>query len=520
MLLDRPFVVLVSSNGRTERPLSLLELAQMLRMRQVTATDQVFATPPLLDGTTKAFVTTRKARMIDDLVDMDSVEQMSGDDVEELAFALWEQLTPKELVTEAEAILTERATAQNGGVRADLGDELTRACVEIAPPLDLRCSGFLRGPVDLLPTLADAAARELGETQATRTTALAQLRRKMQVLERDGMPGGSPGIGRAITFGRTDDEFLVAFLRAKKFVVADALSAIVRYARFVEENAEWLAETESLLGDEARLASQLGIYVAPGTTQSGRRVLLLKWSQVSEALLRRVEPERHSVPLFQLIVRLVLGLFGRLLSDSHAQVLGVTLIQDWEDPPPMALVMRINSTLTYAQKRTLLGLLREVLPLRQSGLFALNQPAWLTIMMAARTNKKKALVPGGWFPYLPERISYEQLHSMVSPADLPVAFRGFQALRPTPDPEDQELHVQELQKQIRLFTDLLREVDDIPLRAKLVAIQTELARIMLARSEDDQCKRGMALEEIGVPAGRIALSTHARSDAEQPCALQ
>ena len=111
---------------------------------------------------------------------------------------------------------------------------------------------------------------------------------------------------------------------------------------------------------ETLLAKADGSYVAPGTTCSGRRVILVKWSQVSEALLRRVEPERHSVPLFRVIVRLTLGVFGRLLSDGHAQVLGVTLIQDWEDPPPMALVMRINSTLTNPQKRALLGLLRDV----------------------------------------------------------------------------------------------------------------------------------------------------------------
>jgi len=333
-----------------------------------------------------------------------------------------------------------------------------------------------------------------------------------------------PGIGRAIAFGRTDDQFLVAFLRAKKFSVMDALRAIVRYTRFVEEQAEWLGETEPLLGDEARLGKQLGAYVAPGTTRSGRRVILVKWSQVSEALLRRVEPERHSVPLFRVIVRLTLGVFGRLLSDGHAQVLGVTLIQDWEDPPPMALVMRINSTLTNPQKRALLGLLREVLPLRQNGLFALNQPAWLTVMMAMRTSKNKARAPGEWFPYLPERISYEQLHSMVDPAGLPAAFRGAQALRPAPDPEDHELHVQELQMQVRLFTELLEEMEDVALRAKLAAIQAELAQIMLAHSEKEHCKRGSVLEEIGVSVGRLPPAAQAgqstEQEREQPCALQ
>jgi hypothetical protein len=403
-------------------------------------------------------------------------------------------------------------------------DALGRACAEIAPPLSLGGAGFLRGPVDLLPVLAEAAARELGETPATRGTALAQLRRKMQVLERDGVPSGSPGIGRAIAFGRTDDQFLVAFLRAKKFSVMDALRAIVRYTRFVEEQAEWLGETEPLLGDEARLGKQLGAYVAPGTTRSGRRVILVKWSQVSEALLRRVEPERHSVPLFRVIVRLTLGVFGRLLSDGHAQVLGVTLIQDWEDPPPMALVMRINSTLTNPQKRALLGLLREVLPLRQNGLFALNQPAWLTVMMAMRTSKNKARAPGEWFPYLPERISYEQLHSMVDPAGLPAAFRGAKVLRPAPDPEDHELHVQELQMQVRLFTELLEEMEDVALRAKLAAIQAELAQIMLTHSEEEHCKRGPVLEEIGVSVGRIPPGRQAghstEQEREQPCALQ
>ena len=117
-------------------------------------------------------------------------------------------------------------------------DALGAACAAVAPPVSAAPPGHhLRGPVDLLPSLAEAANRLWGETPASRLQALTQLRRKMAILERDGVQGGSPGIGRAITFGRTDDQFLVAFLRARDFVVMDALRAIVRYTRFLDENA-------------------------------------------------------------------------------------------------------------------------------------------------------------------------------------------------------------------------------------------------------------------------------------------
>jgi len=38
------------------------------------------------------------------LVDMNAVGEMDDDDIEELAFTLWNQLTPQELVAEAEAV--------------------------------------------------------------------------------------------------------------------------------------------------------------------------------------------------------------------------------------------------------------------------------------------------------------------------------------------------------------------------------------------------------------------------------
>lgn len=532
MLLDTDIVVLISSDPGCpdRRPLNFHELAVMMHKRQINGSDRVFA--PLQGFSTDP----GKVNVVEDLIDMGAVEEMDRNDIEELAYTLWKQLTPPPVVAVAEAVLTERTSVHKGGKRLSTRlwdvDELGQACAEIAPPLSLCSAGFFRAPVDLLPALAQMAARELGETPSVLQQALGQLRRKMQVLERDGVPSGSPGIGRAITFGRTDDQFLVAFLRSNKYVVEDTLNAMVRYTRFVDEHADWLCEPEPLLHDETALARRLGVYVATGTTRQGQRVVLLKWSQLSVALLRQIAVlEQHSESLFRAIVRLIFGTFGRLLSDAHAQVLGVTLVQDWEAPPPTALIMKINSMLTNAQKRLLLRLLREVLPLRQMDLLVLNQPSWVTVMMATRTRKVKGA--SGWFPYLPECISYEQLHDIVDPACLPVAFRGAQALRARPDPEDQQLYVQELQTQQQLFTELLQKTKDEALSAKLSAIQAELSRLMLSDSDEQLHNRvhhsEMTLEELGVPAGRIYLNApvkrsvdtgvDARAD-DQPCMLQ
>ena len=219
-------------------------------------------------------------------------------------------------------------------------------------------------------------------------------------------------------------------------------------------------------------------------------------------------------------MRLIFGTLGRLLSDAHAQILGVTLIQDWESPPPMALLMKVNSTLTTLQKRSLLDLLREVLPLRQTGLLALNHPWWLTMMMVTCTSETERHASAAWFPYLPDQISYEQLHDIIDPASLPVVFRGAQALRPPPDQEDQQLHIQELQMQQGLFTELLQEIQDEALAAKLSAIQAELSKIMLFNSDaSEPCARGWTLEELGVPVGRIHTIV-AGSGEDRPCVLQ
>jgi hypothetical protein len=168
-----------------------------------------------ITGDSKVFVPPtgqEDARTIDDLVDMDSVAEMDDDDTEELARSLQEQLV----------LLTPDVS---GGGERELTcsfDAVDLACARSARPLFdvLEGKGPFRGPVELPKELAAVAERELGETPEVRTAALEELRSRLVQLETTGV--GTKKKHRSLIFPRKDDQFLVCFLRARKFRVPDA----------------------------------------------------------------------------------------------------------------------------------------------------------------------------------------------------------------------------------------------------------------------------------------------------------
>ena len=86
--LDTPQLVFISADGGAGDLTSFRRAAEMLRAGQITGDCRVFVPPAVLEA----------AQAVMQLVDMESVEEMDGDDVEELARSLREQLTPKEAV--------------------------------------------------------------------------------------------------------------------------------------------------------------------------------------------------------------------------------------------------------------------------------------------------------------------------------------------------------------------------------------------------------------------------------------
>ena len=65
-----------------------------------------------------------------------------------------------------------------------------------------------------------------------RDRALSDLRLRLAKLEKEGVKTGCP-----IGFPRKDDQFLICFLRARKFRLDDAEELVVKYTQFVLDHA-------------------------------------------------------------------------------------------------------------------------------------------------------------------------------------------------------------------------------------------------------------------------------------------
>ena len=100
------------------------------------------------------------------------------------------------------------------------------------PPLWQTCaSGHFRAPIDLPTDLVQAARAKLGETPRVKFEALAALRQRIAAETSKGARGG--GGKRARRLARSDDQFLLAFLRAKRFDVTKAYDQLIRYTELV-----------------------------------------------------------------------------------------------------------------------------------------------------------------------------------------------------------------------------------------------------------------------------------------------
>jgi hypothetical protein len=357
--LDTEVVALVSGDGEVGEMRSFRQLAEMLRESSLQGDHKVFVPP----------VELVEAVEISSLVDMEEVAGMDAEDVEELAASLREQLMPQPPDEESEG--------QNVLVFGE-DDDIDKACVAVCPPLDLTRGSF-RCPLELPAELLPQAERQLGETPEIRTAAIAELREKIEALEIDGVGTGKKR--KAIAFPRKDDEFLCAFLRCKKFRVDDALKVCVKYTQFVHEFADVLgsldAEGEPMM--DPKNQEMLGMYIVPGCTKRGGRLIAFRLAEVPVEMLERIDPKVHADIMYKQSIRFMISLFTRLISDPWAAVCGVSMCEDWADAPPFKLMMKLDNCLSSKQKKIVFGLFSDVLPMRLSGFYVLNQPKWFTV---------------------------------------------------------------------------------------------------------------------------------------------
>lgn len=245
--------------------------------------------------------------------------------------------------------------------------------------------------------LQQVAVEELGETPAKRREALNKLR---QLLEAE------PGLN-----ANKDEEFLLRFLRVRKYEVESALQTIKNYY----SNR---ASTESLYRDflpcNAPPAARKIVMIMPDKDVHGRPVLLVKpgsWVLDEVSYL-----DLHRAGLFCL---------EHLARDPAAQVLGIVLLVDYGgftvDKLLYVSISLIRKGLEYLQ---------DCMPMRLKVAHNVRQSYAFDMFLAlTRPFIKQKLA---------ERIrlhghNFESLHAEISPMALPEEYGG---QRPPLDPEE------------------------------------------------------------------------------------
>lgn len=202
---------------------------------------------------------------------------------------------------------------------------------------------------------------------------------------------------------RTDDAFLLRFLRGRKFNVEAAYRLFVNYYNFKEENPEFFegVDLKHLLsfGDEDIIT------VPPYREQTGRRILLYR--------LGNWDPERCTVTeLFQA----TMAVLELAILEQRAQILGGIGLLDMSD---LTLQQAYNMTPSVAHK--IVQILVTSFPMKIHALHVVYQP-WVFDMVYKAF---QPFITGA----MKNRVFFhgdnmESLHKHIDPKHLPQKYGG------------------------------------------------------------------------------------------------
>jgi hypothetical protein len=253
---------------------------------------------------------------------------------------------------------------------------LDTAPLEPLPLWRYCAAGHFRGPVDLPADLVDSARLKLGETPERKREALAALRLSCE--DATTRSRSTPA------FVRMDDQFLLAFLRAKRFDVARAFEALANYSLLA---AEVGAEDSAVRRDGGLAHSEMGqlyamniLQLLPGIARDGSRIALVRGAAFTGELLTTLAAAAPGGRSGERIVRYLLWLFTRLISDPYVQVNGLTMVEDLAGVPLMAFV-RFARGLSKGPKRRILQLVQNALPIRFNSFYMVHAPSQLSWLL-------------------------------------------------------------------------------------------------------------------------------------------
>ncbi|XP_076053503.1 alpha-tocopherol transfer protein-like [Oratosquilla oratoria] len=201
------------------------------------------------------------------------------------------------------------------------------------------------------------AARDLGEDDVTRQRMLSALRKWIR---------GHPTIVRC----RLDANFLLRFLRMKKFRVSETQTLLEKYLRMREQHPLWFRALDPRDPGISDLIDRGYFFALPDRDDDGRRVFF--------SIPNVVDPTRHTAA--DMMRTTQLGLEA-MLEDEENQIRGLSYIFDERDVGFNVIGLWTPSTVAKA-----LQCCEKTMPIRHKEIHFVNLPtALLAIFEFAKT---------------------------------------------------------------------------------------------------------------------------------------
>ncbi|XP_076634484.1 retinaldehyde-binding protein 1 [Colletes latitarsis] len=204
---------------------------------------------------------------------------------------------------------------------------------------------------------------------------------------------------------KTDDDFLLIFLRPCKFYAKSAYELMRRVAEFKEKNST-LFDNLMPADEKSAILENNVVNVLKGIDHKGRRVLLVNCGKTWD-------PSRVSADQ---ILRLFYLVHEVAMLEPETQIFGTVVIMDFE-----ALAMKQVMGFTPSFSMKLLTFIQDAMPLRLKEIHIVKQPflfnmVWQMFKPFVREKLKKRMFFHG--------SKMASLHTHIPPSHLPKNYGG------------------------------------------------------------------------------------------------
>lgn len=238
----------------------------------------------------------------------------------------------------------------------------------------------------------------ISETPEARVEGLRRLRIAMEEAVKN---------GKIERFPRTDDQFLLAFLRARKYKISSSMEVLLNFSKFWYNNPELI---NGLCAARVRRVYEMGMMeFLPGKDVNGNSLTVLRMAKIDYSKFTPRE-----------LIQMSVYILCKMFDDEDMQVHGVAYLETMENFS-MLQSMSMTRHLKKEDTRVMMTIGLDTFPMRIREIYLIKQPGWFSVFWAmVRPFLKAKLV---------KRLKvigtdYEVLYKLVAKKDLPTDFGG------------------------------------------------------------------------------------------------